>query len=232
MAGRPGWAQGPPSGDPHAQLWLLFRDGRDADPLSLPAIADAAFPAVMEIGGPGSSTLELTAHVRARPAPGWLAYRSSTRYVIDGYHEEDLEIWDSRGMLVAPCRQLALLPSSWRTRDIADPLPARPWRSRRRADCSDGDIVEDLAVAVGRCARRCAATMVRWTPGAAAAILSHEPTGRCCDDARRGDARLGRHVSRADPSTWSPGIRLVVSRRTHPAVSRGSRRCDAPRSRS
>ena len=52
MAGRPGWAQGRPSGDPRVQLWLRFRDGRDADPLSLPVIVDAAFPAVMEIGEP------------------------------------------------------------------------------------------------------------------------------------------------------------------------------------
>jgi acyl-CoA thioesterase len=111
MAGRPGWTQGRPSGDPCVQLWLRFRDGRDADPLSLPAIVDAAFPAVMEIGAPGSSTLELTAHVRARPAPGWLACRVSTRDVIDGYHEEDFEVWDSRGALVAQSRQLALLPA-------------------------------------------------------------------------------------------------------------------------
>jgi hypothetical protein len=43
MAGRHGWTQGRPSGDPCVQLWLRFRDGRDADPLSLPAIVDAAF---------------------------------------------------------------------------------------------------------------------------------------------------------------------------------------------
>ena len=42
------------------------------DPLSLPALVDAAFPAVMEIDEPGSSTLELAVHVRAYPASGWL----------------------------------------------------------------------------------------------------------------------------------------------------------------
>ncbi len=49
----------------------------------------------MEIGEPGSSTLELTLHVRARPAPGWLARRVTTRHVSGGYHEEDFEIWAS-----------------------------------------------------------------------------------------------------------------------------------------
>ena len=48
-------------------------------------------------------------HVRARPAPGWLACRVSTSYLIEGYHEEDFEIWDSTGRLVAQSRQLALL---------------------------------------------------------------------------------------------------------------------------
>jgi hypothetical protein len=35
----------------------------------------------------------------------------STRFVIDGYQEEDVEIWDSAGRPVAQSRQLALLPS-------------------------------------------------------------------------------------------------------------------------
>lgn len=49
-------------------------------------------------------------HLRAHPAPGWLACRAATRFVIGGYHEEDFEIWDSTGALVAQSRQLALLP--------------------------------------------------------------------------------------------------------------------------
>jgi hypothetical protein len=69
-----------------------------------------ANPAIFELGEYSSATIELTAYVRARPEPGWLACRASTRYVVDGYHEEDFEAWDSAGRLVVQSRQLALLP--------------------------------------------------------------------------------------------------------------------------
>ena len=89
---------------------MRYRDGRDADSRSLPALVDAAVPIVLDLGESGSATVELTAHVRARPARGWLACRSTTRFVAGGFREEDFEIWDSPGALVAQSRQLALLP--------------------------------------------------------------------------------------------------------------------------
>ena len=66
-----------PDGEPSLEFWMRFRDGRDADPLALAALVDAAAPAVLDIGAPGSATIELTVHVRARPAPGWLACRDA-----------------------------------------------------------------------------------------------------------------------------------------------------------
>ncbi len=105
----PGWAQGKPSGSPTHELWMRFRDGRQPDPLSLLFFVDAAPPAILEIGELGSSTVQLSVHVRGRPAPGWLACRLATRHVLSGYHEEDMDIWDSKGNLVAQSRQLALL---------------------------------------------------------------------------------------------------------------------------
>jgi acyl-CoA thioesterase len=106
----PGWTRAEPSGDPRHEFWMRFRDGREPDPLALAALVDGAAPAVLELGVRGSATLQLTVHVRRRPAPGWLACRVATRHVIDGYHEEDFEIWDSQGRLVAQSRQFALLP--------------------------------------------------------------------------------------------------------------------------
>jgi acyl-CoA thioesterase len=105
---RPGWLTGRPSGRPASEFWMRFTDGRDADLFALPLLVDSTAPAVLELGA-GSTTLQLTIHLRARPAPGWLACRAVTRFVSGGYHEEDFEIWDSAGALVAQSRQLALI---------------------------------------------------------------------------------------------------------------------------
>jgi acyl-CoA thioesterase len=108
----PGFLKGKPSGDPSAEMWVRFADGRPQDPLSLVFFVDgAAFPAVVEIGEFVSSTVELTVHVRALPAEGWLACRIRTRHVESGYAEEDFEIWDARGSLAAQSRQLILIQS-------------------------------------------------------------------------------------------------------------------------
>ncbi|WP_328400811.1 thioesterase family protein [Nocardia sp. NBC_00403] len=105
-----GFWTGKPGGTTAAEFWMRFADGRDADPIALALLVDAAMPVVFELGVPGSSTIELTVHIRHRPAPGWLACRVHTNYLIDGFHEEDFEIWDSTGSLVAQSRQLALIP--------------------------------------------------------------------------------------------------------------------------
>lgn len=105
----PGFARGQPSGRPEFVVWMRFADGRAPDPLSLVYFPDGMVPSVFEIGELVSSTVEMTVHVRAVPAEGWLALRVRSRHVIGGYHEEDADLWDSRGNLVAQSRQLALL---------------------------------------------------------------------------------------------------------------------------
>ncbi|MGI8762095.1 MAG: thioesterase family protein [Jatrophihabitantaceae bacterium] len=116
----PGWRTGTPNGRLDYEFWMRFAPGpdgriRDADTLALPALVDMATPPVLDLGELSSTTIELSVHVRGVPAPGWLACRSSTRHVIDGYHEEDFEAWDSTGRLVAQARQLALLPNESRS---------------------------------------------------------------------------------------------------------------------
>lgn len=57
-------------------------------------------------------TVELTAHIRSVPQPGWLRCRFSTRFITGGMLEEDGEVWDESDRLVAQSRQLALIPRS------------------------------------------------------------------------------------------------------------------------
>ena len=106
-----GWAMGNPSGNGVLQAWFRLNDEREPDPLSLLLTVDALPPVTMDFGMLGwAPTLELTAHVRARPAPGWLKVRHATRNMAGGMFEEDCEVWDSAGRLVAQSRQLARQP--------------------------------------------------------------------------------------------------------------------------
>jgi acyl-CoA thioesterase len=110
VAELPSWVtRTPPSGNPVYEGWMRFADGREPDLFSLPMFVDAVAPAALELGPRRMTTVELTVHLRARPAPGWLAYRTLTRYLAGGYFEEDAELWDSTGRLVAQSRQLALV---------------------------------------------------------------------------------------------------------------------------
>jgi acyl-CoA thioesterase len=89
--------------------WMRFADGRDPDVAALPLLADAFPPTVLDCAeSPWVPTVELTVHVRARPAPGWIAASFRTRFMSGGYFEEDGELWDSTGRLVAQSRQLAV----------------------------------------------------------------------------------------------------------------------------
>ena len=104
------WIRGEPTGRAELGAWLRFADGREPDPLALTMIVDGLPPPVFDIGAAGwVPTIELTVHVRAVPAPGWLRVWASTRFLQGGYLEEDVEVWDSVDTLVAQSRQLARL---------------------------------------------------------------------------------------------------------------------------
>lgn len=106
-----GWIRGTPAGTASLSGWASFKDGRPADPLALVFFADGFPPALFDsleekVWLP---TIELTVHVRAKPAPGPLRGRTRTRFLLNGYLEEDGELWDSADRLVAQSRQLGML---------------------------------------------------------------------------------------------------------------------------
>lgn len=106
-----GWAVGAPSGKGEMRGWFGLADGRDADPLSLLLTVDALPPTSFELGLKGwTPTVELTTHIRCRPAPGPLRVSITTRNLAGGYLEEDADVWDSADRLVAQSRQLARAP--------------------------------------------------------------------------------------------------------------------------
>ncbi|MFF2330221.1 MULTISPECIES: thioesterase family protein [unclassified Streptomyces] len=108
-----GWAVGAPSGKGEMRGWFGLADGRDADPLSLLLAVDALPPTSFELGLKGwTPTIELTAHIRCRPAPGPLRVSITTRNLAGGFLEEDADVWDSADRLVAQSRQLARAPRS------------------------------------------------------------------------------------------------------------------------
>lgn len=100
------------SGIPRMTGWFRLLHGEEISAMALLCALDAFPPTVFNTDLPiaWTPTLELTAHIRARPCPGWLRGRFTTRFVTGGYLEADGELWDASGRLVAQSRQLALVP--------------------------------------------------------------------------------------------------------------------------
>lgn len=106
-----GGALGQPSGNPRFRGWFRLLDDEPIDDLGVVLASDAFPPAVFNSGQPmaWTPTLDLTTHVRDPGPHDWLQCSFQTRFVTGGLLEEDGEIWDSAGNLVALSRQLALV---------------------------------------------------------------------------------------------------------------------------
>jgi hypothetical protein len=92
--------------------WFAFADAEPIDAIGLLLVADAFPPPIFNTGLPVARvpTVELTVHVRGVPEPGPLRCWFRSRFIHDGLLDEEGEIWDSTGKLVAQSRQLALFP--------------------------------------------------------------------------------------------------------------------------
>ena len=93
--------------------WIRLHDPGPVDAEYLAQVADAWIPAAFgatqeRIGLP---TVDLTVHFRqaAVEEDPWLLVRFRTRLAAEGYLEEDGEIWDRGGRLLAQSRQLAVI---------------------------------------------------------------------------------------------------------------------------
>lgn len=98
-------------GEPEVTGWIRHADGRSPDTHSLVLFADAFAPSLFGLLGNVGwvPTIELTVHVRSRPADGWVLGQFRTIDLRDGRMIEDGTLWDEAGDVVARSRQLGLL---------------------------------------------------------------------------------------------------------------------------
>lgn len=105
------------SGPPATLAWWIRPPvHRRLDGPMLVAMADALPPPLFMVGSPehGVPTLDLTVHIRAQlgdlpwQTGDWILARFQSRVAVDGYVEEDGELWTEHGTLVAQSRQLAM----------------------------------------------------------------------------------------------------------------------------
>jgi acyl-CoA thioesterase len=103
-----GWLRGSPAGTPEMRGYFRLREDRDPDAYLLALAVDALPPVVFGLGPFGwSPTVELTWYMRAVPVAGVLRIAARCRHVSGGWFDEEAEVWDSAGRLVAQSRQIA-----------------------------------------------------------------------------------------------------------------------------
>ena len=103
-----GFAGGRPSGRGELRGWLALPGAEAFDPASLLFAVDAFPPATFDIEFSGwVPTLELTAYVRAVPAPGPVRVLQRAQLIEAGRVDEACFVWDRTGRLVAQGTQLA-----------------------------------------------------------------------------------------------------------------------------
>jgi hypothetical protein len=103
-----GFTTGHPTDRGELRGWVALPSGEAFDPTSLLFAVDAFPPATFDIEFSGwVPTLELTAYVRALPAPGPVRVLQRAQLIDAHRVDESCFVWDRAGRLVAQGSQLA-----------------------------------------------------------------------------------------------------------------------------
>ena len=103
-----GFLHGQTNDPPRLRLWAKPRN-EQVDPFFALLVGDIAPPVTFNLGRFGwSPTVQLTALLRSRPAPGWLRVQVDCKAVHGPWFDADATVVDAAGRLVCQARQLAL----------------------------------------------------------------------------------------------------------------------------
>jgi acyl-CoA thioesterase len=106
-----GWIKGESNLSPVSEQkgWIKFKDDRPWDALSLLLIADSFPPPVLASHGIVAwvPTIEYSVSIRDIPDTAWIKALFRSHYLTCDIVEEDGELWDENGKLLAISRQIA-----------------------------------------------------------------------------------------------------------------------------
>ncbi|MFO8048234.1 MAG: thioesterase family protein [Desulfosudaceae bacterium] len=89
--------------------WISFREERDFDPAAILLAADSFPPPVLASHGMVAwvPTIEMSVNIRNMPQSRWLKAVFRSSFINNGIVEEDGQLWDETGELIAISRQIA-----------------------------------------------------------------------------------------------------------------------------
>ena len=104
-----GWMSGDLAEKSEQKGWIKFKDDRPFDQLSILLLADAFPPPVLASQGiiAWVPTIEMSVNIRTIPKSRWLKCVFRSHFITGGFVEEDGELWDEEGELVAISRQIS-----------------------------------------------------------------------------------------------------------------------------